>query len=100
MDGAAASDKFGNGIDVVSAGRVGNFDWVLAQADTEAAFTDWLDTHGCGMFCGTGLGWRWQGARRYESTELGKGLAAGAVEHLSVHHHRAEANGWDAINFQ
>ena len=34
------------GVNVVDAGHVGQFDWTLLQADTEAAFTDWLDANG------------------------------------------------------
>ncbi|MCC6525751.1 MAG: DUF2330 domain-containing protein [Polyangiaceae bacterium] len=48
--GTAASDKAlagGNqGVNVIDAGRVGDFDWVQVQADTQAAFTDWLDANG------------------------------------------------------
>lgn len=34
------------GVDVVQKGRVGQFDYVLLQATTVKAFTDWLDTNG------------------------------------------------------
>jgi len=33
-------------VNVVDRGRVGLFDWVLLQAQTAAAFTDWLDANG------------------------------------------------------
>jgi hypothetical protein len=51
--GGAADSRAGNlaapsdpGVNVVSAGQVGQFQWTLLQADTEAAFTDWLDANG------------------------------------------------------
>ena len=34
------------GVNVISAGTVGQFSWTQIQADTEAAFTDWLDANG------------------------------------------------------
>ena len=34
------------GVDVVNAGRVGIFDWVLLKADTRGSFTQWLDANG------------------------------------------------------
>lgn len=34
------------GVDVIERGQVGMFDYVLLQADTSAAFTDWLDANG------------------------------------------------------
>ena len=34
------------GVEVVDHGQVGIFDWTLLQADTSAAFTDWLDANG------------------------------------------------------
>ena len=33
------------GVDVISTGTVGIFDWALLQADSTAAFTDWLDAN-------------------------------------------------------
>jgi hypothetical protein len=52
-----ASDKSGaepglggrniaQGVDVIDSGQVGIFDWSLLQADTPAAFTDWLEANG------------------------------------------------------
>ncbi len=35
-----------NGVNVIDAGQVGMFDYTLLQADTPAAFTDWLDANG------------------------------------------------------
>jgi len=36
----------GEGVEVVQAGQVGIFDWVLLRADDVQAFTEWLDTNG------------------------------------------------------
>ncbi len=46
--GAGLGDGFdaGNPVNVVDRGRVGIFDYVLLQATTAAAFTDWLDANG------------------------------------------------------
>lgn len=44
--GAGSYDAGSNGgVDVVNRGQVGIFDWVLLQADSTAAFTDWLDAN-------------------------------------------------------
>jgi hypothetical protein len=47
-DGAAPAGGYESdpGVNVVDAGHVGQFAWSLLQADTEAAFTDWLDANG------------------------------------------------------
>ncbi|MBI4702486.1 MAG: DUF2330 domain-containing protein [Deltaproteobacteria bacterium] len=39
-------DGLDGGVQVVDAGQVGIFDWVLLKADSAAAFTDWLDANG------------------------------------------------------
>jgi MYXO-CTERM domain-containing protein len=39
-------DAGSNGVNVINAGQVGMFDYTLLQADTPAAFTDWLDANG------------------------------------------------------
>jgi hypothetical protein len=44
--GASSMDAPGNGTTVIDRGQVGIFDWVLLQATSAAAFTDWLDTNG------------------------------------------------------
>lgn len=44
-DAGAAFGDGGQGVNVVDRGQVGIFDWVLLQADTAAAFTDWLDAN-------------------------------------------------------
>jgi hypothetical protein len=43
LEAPGASDP---GVNVISAGTVGQFSWTQIQADTEAAFTDWLDANG------------------------------------------------------
>ncbi len=41
----AGSNGGEGGVDVINAGQVGIFDWVLVKADTTTAFTDWLDAN-------------------------------------------------------
>ncbi|MBI5511808.1 MAG: DUF2330 domain-containing protein [Deltaproteobacteria bacterium] len=43
--GGDAVQDWDRGVNVVDAGQVGVFDWVLLQADTAQAFTDWLDAN-------------------------------------------------------
>ena len=45
-DGALGPERTNQGVDVIAAGRVGDFDWVQIQADQATAFTDWLDANG------------------------------------------------------
>jgi MYXO-CTERM domain-containing protein len=44
--GGAASSSVGSGTTVINRGQVGIFDWVLLQATSTTAFTDWLTANG------------------------------------------------------
>jgi len=39
-------DAGSNGVDVIDKGQVGIFDYAVLKADTQSAFTDWLDANG------------------------------------------------------
>ncbi len=44
--GGAGVGNWNGGVEVVQYGQVGVFDYALLQADSSAAFTDWLDANG------------------------------------------------------
>jgi len=44
--GAAGDGQSNPDVNVISAGKVGQFSWEQVQASTQAAFTDWLDNNG------------------------------------------------------